>query len=152
MKYFTPSKWISRIMVSWGIVTICTAAVSSYTGLIICRIFLGIAEAGFFVSLHGIPSRLVMKMIADPISLVSFVTFVSGTSRPNEEHEWQSSPLPSPLQGKLLRLKVCAIRLTAMQCLRWSHCYRCQLHVWNGRSLWMAVAVSPSTSGVKSIG
>jgi hypothetical protein len=50
MKYFTPSKWISRIMVSWGIVTICTAAVSSYKGLIICRVFLGAAEAGFFVS------------------------------------------------------------------------------------------------------
>jgi hypothetical protein len=37
-------------MVSWGIVTICTAAVSSYKGLIICRVFLGAAEAGFFVS------------------------------------------------------------------------------------------------------
>lgn len=37
MKYFTPSKWISRIMVSWGIVTICTSAVSTYNGLIICR-------------------------------------------------------------------------------------------------------------------
>ncbi|WVR05046.1 hypothetical protein IAU60_002058 [Kwoniella sp. DSM 27419] len=48
LKYFTPSKWIARIMVSWGIVTICSAAVSSYTGLIICRVFLGIAEAGFF--------------------------------------------------------------------------------------------------------
>lgn len=50
MKYFTPSKWISRIMVSWGIVTICTAAVTTYEGLIICRVFLGVAEAGFFVS------------------------------------------------------------------------------------------------------
>ncbi|WVF71801.1 hypothetical protein IAT40_006609 [Kwoniella sp. CBS 6097] len=48
LKYFTPSKWIARIMVSWGIVTICSAAVSSYTGLILCRIFLGICEAGFF--------------------------------------------------------------------------------------------------------
>jgi hypothetical protein len=28
-------------MVSWGIVTICTAAVKSYQGLIIVRIFLG---------------------------------------------------------------------------------------------------------------
>ena len=27
--------------------TVCTAAVSSYTGLIICRIFLGLAESGF---------------------------------------------------------------------------------------------------------
>jgi hypothetical protein len=37
-------------MVSWGIVTICTAAVTTYEGLIICRVFLGVAEAGFFVS------------------------------------------------------------------------------------------------------
>ncbi|GAA6062885.1 hypothetical protein JCM10212_002107 [Sporobolomyces blumeae] len=48
LKYFTPSKWISRIMISWGIVTICTAAVSSYTGLLICRVFLAACEAGFF--------------------------------------------------------------------------------------------------------
>lgn len=50
MKYFTPSKWIARIMVSWGIVTICTAAVSTYAGMVVCRIFIGITEAGFFVS------------------------------------------------------------------------------------------------------
>ncbi|WRT67568.1 uncharacterized protein IL334_004540 [Kwoniella shivajii] len=48
LKYFTPSRWIARIMVSWGIVTICSAAVKTYTGMIVCRIFLGIAEAGFF--------------------------------------------------------------------------------------------------------
>jgi len=48
LKRFTPSKWIARIMVSWGIVTCATAAVSSYEGLIVCRVFLGIAEAGFF--------------------------------------------------------------------------------------------------------
>lgn len=48
LKYFSPSKWISRIMVSWGIITICTAAVTTYEGLLIVRIFLGLAEAGFF--------------------------------------------------------------------------------------------------------
>ncbi|SCV70847.1 BQ2448_3609 [Microbotryum intermedium] len=72
MKKFTPSRWIryvvkllfwvwfrdllthlfcrvfSRIMVTWGIVTICSAAVKSYTGLIIARLALGVAEAGFF--------------------------------------------------------------------------------------------------------
>jgi MFS family permease len=48
LKYFSPSRWISRIMVSWGIVTICTAAVTTYGGLLACRIFLGLAEAGFF--------------------------------------------------------------------------------------------------------
>lgn len=48
LKYFSPSKWISRIMVSWGIVTICTAAVSTYGGLLAVRFMLGLAEAGFF--------------------------------------------------------------------------------------------------------
>lgn len=35
-------------MVSWGIVTICTAAVSTYGGLLAVRFMLGLAEAGFF--------------------------------------------------------------------------------------------------------
>lgn len=35
-------------MLGWGIVTACQAAVTSYSGLIVCRVFLGIAEAGFF--------------------------------------------------------------------------------------------------------
>ncbi|KAH7142154.1 major facilitator superfamily transporter [Dactylonectria macrodidyma] len=48
LKYFSPSKWISRIMVTWGIITICTAAVTTYEGLLVVRIFLGLAEAGFF--------------------------------------------------------------------------------------------------------
>ncbi|KAL6708204.1 hypothetical protein ACN47E_003388 [Coniothyrium glycines] len=48
MKYFSPSVWIGRIMISWGIITVCTAAVSSYGGLLAVRFFLGVAEAGFF--------------------------------------------------------------------------------------------------------
>ena len=48
LKYFSPSRWISRIMVSWGIVTICTAAVTTYGGLLAARIILGLCEAGFF--------------------------------------------------------------------------------------------------------
>merc|ERR1712169_47058 len=48
LKYFSPSKWISRIMVSWGIITVCTAAATTYGGLLAVRIFLGLAEAGFF--------------------------------------------------------------------------------------------------------
>jgi uncharacterized protein YodC (DUF2158 family) len=67
MKYFTPSKWIARIMVSWGIVTICTAAVSSYAGMVVCRIFIGITEAGFFVSIapHSILLLSLYDFIAD---------------------------------------------------------------------------------------
>lgn len=48
MKYFTPSVWIGRIMITWGIITMCTAAVSSFGGLLAVRFFLGVAEAGFF--------------------------------------------------------------------------------------------------------
>ncbi|KAH7132288.1 MFS transporter-like protein [Dendryphion nanum] len=48
MKYFTPSVWIGRIMISWGIITMCTSAVTSFEGLLAVRFFLGVAEAGFF--------------------------------------------------------------------------------------------------------
>ncbi|GAM88972.1 hypothetical protein ANO11243_070060 [Dothideomycetidae sp. 11243] len=48
LNYFSPSIWIGRIMITWGIVTLCTAAVRSYGGLLAVRFCLGIAEAGFF--------------------------------------------------------------------------------------------------------
>jgi MFS family permease len=35
-------------VISWGIITICTSAVSSFGGLLTIRFFLGVAEAGFF--------------------------------------------------------------------------------------------------------
>jgi len=63
-------------MVSWGIVTICTAAVSSYEGLIICRVFLGVAEAGFFVS----GSVHISRAKADSSSQVSSAISASGMS------------------------------------------------------------------------
>ncbi len=40
--------WITRIMISWGIVVIATAAATSALHLAIFRFVLGIAEAGFF--------------------------------------------------------------------------------------------------------
>jgi len=43
--------WIARIMVSWGIVVIITAAVSSAFELAALRFILGVAEAGFFPGL-----------------------------------------------------------------------------------------------------
>jgi len=41
-------KWIARIMISWGVVTILTAFVQSATGFYVARFFLGLAEASFF--------------------------------------------------------------------------------------------------------
>ncbi|KAJ4264209.1 hypothetical protein NW762_005403 [Fusarium torreyae] len=48
IKKFKPSRWQSRIMLSWGIVTACTAAAHNAAGLYACRFFLGLAEAGMF--------------------------------------------------------------------------------------------------------
>ncbi|KAJ1548408.1 hypothetical protein HK405_003322 [Cladochytrium tenue] len=48
LKYFTPSLWIGRIMISWGIVATCTAFVTNFGGLLACRLILGCMEAGFF--------------------------------------------------------------------------------------------------------
>ena len=60
-------------MVSWGIVTVCTAAVSSYTGLIVCRIMLGVAEAGFF---RKSPFTTFVKQLETDRSF--FVLFTAG--------------------------------------------------------------------------
>jgi ACS family tartrate transporter-like MFS transporter len=41
-------RWISRIMVSWGIVSTCTMLVNDASSFYLVRILLGVAEAGFF--------------------------------------------------------------------------------------------------------
>src|SRR3974377_622969 len=41
-------KWIARIMVSWGLITIVTASIQSAHQLYVVRLLLGAAEASFF--------------------------------------------------------------------------------------------------------
>jgi hypothetical protein len=48
LKKLTPNVWMSRTMLTWGIVSMCQAATKNYAGLLACRFFLGAAEAGFF--------------------------------------------------------------------------------------------------------
>ncbi|KAG6911077.1 hypothetical protein DXG01_004592 [Tephrocybe rancida] len=48
MKKTTPSFWLSRIMVTWGIIVACLGAVQNYSGLISVRVLLGAAEAGYY--------------------------------------------------------------------------------------------------------
>lgn len=45
---FGARKWLARIMISWGIVSLLFTWVSSVNGLYTLRVLLGIAEAGFF--------------------------------------------------------------------------------------------------------
>jgi len=48
LKWFTPRLWMARIMVTWGIISMCQGATVNYAGIMACRFFLGAAEAGFY--------------------------------------------------------------------------------------------------------
>jgi MFS family permease len=48
LKYFSPNMCMSRIMLTWGIISMCQDATQSYSGILACRFFLGAAEAGFY--------------------------------------------------------------------------------------------------------
>ncbi len=71
-------KWMSRIMISWGIVAACTALVKTSGQFYGMRFLLGLAEAGFFPGAivyltHWFPSRdraraLALLVIAAPIA------------------------------------------------------------------------------------
>eukprot|EP01124_Arcella_intermedia_P010747 TRINITY_DN17282_c0_g1_i1.p1 TRINITY_DN17282_c0_g1~~TRINITY_DN17282_c0_g1_i1.p1 ORF type:complete len:464 (-),score=105.73 TRINITY_DN17282_c0_g1_i1:28-1419(-) len=47
LKLTTAPIWFSRIMVTWGIISVCMMFVRDLLGLIFLRLFLGLAEAGF---------------------------------------------------------------------------------------------------------
>ncbi|KXS10323.1 MFS general substrate transporter [Gonapodya prolifera JEL478] len=46
VKKFSARVWLSRIMVTWGIVVVAEAFVTNFTGIMVARFFLGVAEAG----------------------------------------------------------------------------------------------------------
>ncbi|KAI7881294.1 MFS general substrate transporter [Lichtheimia hyalospora FSU 10163] len=48
LKKIGPSKWITIVMLAWGMVMACMAAVHNAAGLLASRFFLGITEAGLF--------------------------------------------------------------------------------------------------------
>jgi ACS family tartrate transporter-like MFS transporter len=71
-------RWISRIMITWGIVSTCTMFVRDARGFYMVRILLGIAEAGFFPGVvlylsYWFPARqraraVACFMMASPLS------------------------------------------------------------------------------------
>ncbi|KAG8925732.1 hypothetical protein FRC02_009457 [Tulasnella sp. 418] len=48
LKRYRPSLWFAFIMFAWGIIMLCMGFVKNYTGLLIARAFLGVAEGGLF--------------------------------------------------------------------------------------------------------
>lgn len=48
LKFLKPSQWLAFITVIWGLVMTLMGVVSNYAGLLACRFFLGVTEAGLF--------------------------------------------------------------------------------------------------------
>ncbi|KAB8069076.1 major facilitator superfamily domain-containing protein [Aspergillus leporis] len=48
LKRMRPSRWLPLLMVAWGIVMTLMGVVQNYAGLLITRLFLGVAEAGLY--------------------------------------------------------------------------------------------------------
>ncbi|MGN6136037.1 MAG: MFS transporter, partial [Aureliella sp.] len=84
---WSASKWICRIMVSWGLVAALTAFVKEPWHFYTIRFMLGLAEAGFFPGVivyltHWFPARdraraLSIFLIASPIAMI-IGNYVSG--------------------------------------------------------------------------
>ena len=84
--------WLPRIIISWGVVSMCMALVQNTTSLYIVRFLLGAAEAGFFpgVVLYltwWIPSRYRARIIASFMVAIPLANFIG-----------------SPLSGLILTL------------------------------------------------
>jgi hypothetical protein len=43
LKKFSPNVWMARIMLTWGIISMCQGATQNFAGLMACRFFLGLA-------------------------------------------------------------------------------------------------------------
>ncbi|KAJ7723878.1 MFS general substrate transporter [Mycena metata] len=74
--------WLSRIMVTWGIVTCCIAATTSYGGLITARVLVGALEAGYFPCIYFwtfwyTPAELAIR-VAALYSMSSLSGFIGG--------------------------------------------------------------------------
>ncbi len=90
-------RWISRIMVSWGIVSACTLFVKNDWSFYLLRILLGVAEAGFFPGIilymsYWFPAReraraVAWFMMASPLSGVVNGP-ISGALLEYTNHAW----------------------------------------------------------------
>jgi ACS family tartrate transporter-like MFS transporter len=75
-------KWIARIMVSWGVVSCFTLAVTGPWSFYLARILLGVAEAGFFPGIvyylcYWFPARERARVIALFMAAIPFAGIIS---------------------------------------------------------------------------
>jgi len=83
LKLTTAPRWFARIMVTWGILSCCMMFVKDIVGLLITRLLLGIAEAGFlpgvvyYLSSWFTPSERAFR-IGIFLSSISAAGFLAG--------------------------------------------------------------------------
>ncbi|KAI3337883.1 major facilitator superfamily domain-containing protein [Ustulina deusta] len=75
LKRFSPSRWLSRIMLTWGIVLALHVPVTNKQGLYATRFFLGLAEAGMF---PGIILQMTYWYRPDEMSLRLLYFYICG--------------------------------------------------------------------------
>lgn len=77
-KIVPPHIWLAFCVLGWGIVATCQAATQNWAGMMACRFFLGISEAGFgpgmpyllsfFYLRHELGVRIAVFLAAAPLS------------------------------------------------------------------------------------
>jgi len=92
LERFGASRWIARIMISWGVISVLMACISGTYSFYILRFLLGVAEAGFFPGIllyltYWFPAEYRARIIA------AFLVAVP-----------VSSTIGSPISGLLLGL------------------------------------------------
>ncbi|OCK84018.1 MFS general substrate transporter [Lepidopterella palustris CBS 459.81] len=78
LKYFQAGRHLPFLLTSWGVVSLCLGFVKSYTGLLVARFFLGIAEGGLLGGMliylamyyrrHELLYRITLFYCAAPLS------------------------------------------------------------------------------------
>lgn len=90
LKKLRPSRWLPTIMVAWGLVMMLMGFVQSYHGLLIARLFLGVAEAGLFpgvmVSFFQIPPFCFLLPTCGSLFAFMFKFEEPGTIRFTDSH------------------------------------------------------------------
>lgn len=116
IKKVSPRIWLSVLTVAWGIIGMCMGFVKNYTGLMIVRAFLGVAEGGL---LPGIVFYLSLLYKRSEVGLVSVMS-------DTESIESDSPP------GLAARPDL--FKRQSEWCFRWSPCPRVERNGWTRRT------------------
>lgn len=95
LKRLTPRVFFTGIILLWGLIMTLMGLVTNYAGLLACRFFLGLAEAGLFPGMFT--SVLIFIVQELTVIQVSTTTFPAGTSVPNLASALRCSSLPQLL-------------------------------------------------------